>query len=211
MTPEQGLLELEQARQVETQYGWKFIRLLIALVDEYGPEYYYKAADHLGCQPRSLMNDASLGRNPASHYAEQLHLTRYHMEQVTGMMQDEAESWLLYAAENGLPARTLAHAIKQQESPRGEANPTGSAQSHATDTKVQTRQPTPQSATAPALYSQEAASHTLAGEDYDVPFAEPFFAGIEEPVQPFEVAEYIMNRWGKAFAVEVVTELERWW
>jgi hypothetical protein len=50
------------------------------------------------------------------------------------------------------------------------------------------------------------------GMDDDVPFThQPIRIDIAEPVKAFEVAEYIVSKWGKAFATEVAGEVSRWW
>jgi len=49
-------------------------------------------------------------------------------------------------------------------------------------------------------------------DDDEPPFCHQEIAiEIPEPVKAFEIAEYIVSKWGQPMAREVVEELARWW
>lgn len=222
ITPEQGLLDLEQCYRTEVSAGWLFIRKLAAYVDAFGPAYYYQVADHMGLSPKSLRDYASVARSPISHYAEQLGLSRTHAQAVLGLPEEEAKSLLLRAAEEGLSADWVRFEARTNKASRGldAVKPTGAPQMNGSNGHSQTHQPTTPNAPAPQSVAREEGYNYTEDIDDDVPFGLPPdpvsveelpFAALIEPVRPFDVAEYIIKRWGKAFFDEVVAEGGRWW
>ena len=229
MTPEQGLIDLEQERGRELLSGWAFARKLVAYMDMWGDDYVYQVADHLGRPgPKTLKNYASLARNPISHYAEGLGMARADASAVQGLPLEEAKALLLKASIEGHSddwLRFEARAKKNGVPPAGK-------EGNGMDERTYTTQVRPVE-TLTAI-DDGGTQHRANGADPyhgvtvpvfcdgcqlpadicrcdDVPFALP-----PDPIDgadndtPFDVAERVVKVWGVPFAKEVAGHIERW-
>lgn len=212
ITPQErmGLQDLAQARAREVQAGWEFVRKLVAYVDAFGDQYYVKVAQAVNLTPKTLFNYASMARNPISHYAEKLKLSRACASAVLGLPLEEARTLLLEAAENDYSDDWIR---AQARVPADRNKATGSAQTKENSDMDKTYHMEIAPATAPV-----SAPHTLSGAvavhrnwtpDDEVPFAEPELY-VDEADTPFDVAERIVDRWGVPFAKQVADEILRW-
>lgn len=221
MTPHEGLIDLETTYKKELAMGWAFIRKLALFVGEWGPGYIYQVADHLGKAPKTLQNYVSLARNPISHYAERLGLSRQHAGAVLGLDEEEAKALLLKAAEEGLADDWLRYEARARKLP-----PTGKEQTM--DVRTYEGQSTltaiddggtkhRENGVDPhyGVTVAEAAWDVGEGDETvyaDVPFClppDPIDAAAEDDTA-FDVAERIVAKWGPLFAKEVAAEIVRW-
>jgi hypothetical protein len=226
VTPEQGLIDLENTYKREVSAGWEFIRKLVAYVEAFGQDYYYEVADHMGLSPKTLRDYASIARNPISHYAEGLGLTRTHAQAVLGLVTEEAKALLLQSAEEGLSADWLRYEVRQRSaSMRIDApRPTGSAtaQGGSEMSKTYHATTTAQSSPVPVSYTaicDGATQHrhdaadpylgVVVAESDDVPFADPAFY-MDGNDTAYDIAERIVMGRGVAFAKLVAAEIVRW-
>lgn len=215
MTPEQGLIDLETTYKKELAMGWAFIRKLALFVGEWGPGYIYQVADHLGKAPKTLQNYVSLARNPISHYAERLGLSRQHAGAVLGLDEEEAKALLLKAAEEGLADDWLRYEARARKLP-----PTGKEQAMDVRTYGETLTAIDDGGTQHRANGVDPHYGVTVAEaawdeseySYEVPFClppDPIDAAAEDDTA-FDVAERIVAKWGPLFAKEVAAEIVRW-
>ena len=114
----QWLVTLGDLWQARTQAGWQFVKELQAGIDAHGKrrdksELYELAANQTGLSVKTLMNYASLARNPNSALAEDLGLDIAHADIVRGLDYDEAAALLTQAAEQSLSSAALGAVIRE--------------------------------------------------------------------------------------------------
>lgn len=223
MTPEQGLIDLETTYKRELAMGWAFIRKLALFVGEWGPAYLYQVADHLNRQPKTLQNYVSLARNPISHYAESVGLSRQHAGAVLGLPEEQAKALLLQAAEEGLSDDWLRYEARARKLPA-----TGK-EGNGMDERTYTTQVRPvETLTAiddggtvhrrngadpyPGVtVAEEPWDETAYSYGDDVPFALPPdpVDGAEDDTG-FDIAKRVVTRWGIKKAREVADHIMTW-
>lgn len=209
MTPEQGLIDLETTYKKELAMGWAFIRKLALFVGEWGPGYIYQVADHLGKAPKTLQNYVSLARNPISHYAERLGLSRQHAGAVLGLDEEEAKALLLKAAEEGLADDWLRYEARAKRLP-----PTGKQEAMDVRTYGETLTAIDDGGTQHRANGVDPWLGVCVAEaDCDeIPFTfppDPIDAAADDDTA-FDVAERVVAKWGVLFAKQVAAEIVRW-
>ena len=219
MTPEQGLIDLEATYKRELAMGWAFIRKLALFVGEWGPEYIYQVADHLGRSPKTLQNYISIARAPISHYAESLGLSRADAGAVVGLPEEQAKALLLQAAEEGLADDWLRFKAREYKLPPAGKETTMDVRTYGetltaiddggTQHRANGVDPY-QGVTVPVFCDGCQLPADICRCD-DVPFALP-----PDPIDgadndtPFDVAERVVLRWGVDYARQVALEITRW-
>ena len=222
LTPEQGLIDLEQTVRVERLAGWAFVRKLVAYVDTWGPGYLYQVADHLNRAPKTLQNYISIARNPISHYAEELGLSRADAGAVLGLPEEEARALLLTAAEQGQADDWLRYEARARKLPPTGKEKTMNERTYHTQVR-ETLTAIDDGGTQhrangadPHYGVAVATADTWDESEYsygDVPFAD---ALPPDPVEgaendtPFDMAERIVQARGVAYARLVAEEIGRW-
>ena len=222
-TEQDWLGKLAELSATETRAGWEFAKWLTWGVHEYS-RTVDDIAHQLGKKPKTLANIVAIMRNPGAQFAQDLnrehgsHLTYSHVMEVAGLVEEEKFALLTEAAEQGLSVKELSWLRYQQEQvnllPAGKL--TGSAPLNDNGINDRTCQANGEGPTVPVLESQidPSAGVCVWGMDEpdDVPFSHvPLSIDIPAPVKAFEIAEYIVSKWGKPMAREVVEELARWW
>lgn len=204
-TEQDWIAKLEELKSTERRAGWKFAEWL-----QWGCRHYSRTVEDIafqvGYSPHTLQNILSAMNNSAAQVAQDLDLTLTHAMEVLGLDDDEKIALLTEAAENSWSPSKLRFMVQQQRMVNlaSAGNSIEDAPLHDNSTNGQTHHNATESATAPFLLSQV--------EEDDVPFTHvPLSIDIEPPVKAYEVAEYIVNKWGKAFAAEVAGEVSRWW
>lgn len=232
-TEQDWIQKLEELKSTERRAGWEFARWL-----QWGCRHYSRTVEDIafqvGYSPHTLQNILSAMNNSAAQVAQALDLTISHAMEVLGLDDDEKIALLTEAAENAWSPSKLRFMVNQQRltSLITAGNAIGSAPLHDNPAKVETYQGDANKVAAPLCFVCRERNATLFAadgrllcaeccpppallnqeQDDDVPFSHaPLAIDIAEPVKPFEVAEYIINKWGKQFATEVAGEVSRWW
>jgi len=114
----QWIVELGEMWEARTQLGWNFVRKLQAGIDAFGKrrdksELYDLVSNQTGQSVKTLMNLASLARNPNSALAEELGLDYTHADSVRSLDYEEAASLLTRAAEQSLTVASLGAIIRE--------------------------------------------------------------------------------------------------
>ena len=114
----QWIVELGEMWEERTQLGWNFVRKLQAGIDAFGKrrdksELYDLVSNQTGQSVKTLMNLASLARNPNSALAEELGLDYTHADSVRSLDYEEAASLLTRAAEQSLTVASLGAIIRE--------------------------------------------------------------------------------------------------
>ena len=222
-TEQEWIGKLEELRNTERRAGWEFARWL-----KWGCHQYSRTvediATQVGYSPHTLQNILSAMNNSAADEALRLnvkydaHLSISHVVAVLGLPEEEKFALLAEAAENSWGADKLRFMARGQRMVNmlTAGKLTGSAPLHDNHSNAETYQDNAMTCTAPVLANQidPSAGVVVWGMDEpdDVPFTHvPLSIEIAEPVYPFEVAEYIRNKWGVPFAQQVVKEMALWW
>jgi hypothetical protein len=214
-TSEQEWIDkLEKLKLIERRAGWEFAKWLV-----WGVHQYSRTVDDIAAQvdykPKTLRNIIGAMKNRATTIAIDLGLSVSHAMEVLGLPDEEKQSILTEAAEKLLTPSDVRYMVHLLRKPVG-GNAIGSAPLNDNHSNDETYQTNGEGPTAPVLSSDidPSAGVVVWGMDEpdDVPFTHvPLSIDIPAPVKAFEVAEYIVNKWGKAFATEVAGEMSRWW
>ena len=230
-TEQEWIGKLEELKATERRAGWEFAKWL-----QWGCRQYNRTVEDIafqvGYSPHTLTNILSAMNNTAAPLAQELELSLSHAVAVLGLAEDEKAALLTEAAENSWGADKLRFVARGQRMTNLLSlggNATGSAPFNDSSTHAETYQYEQEDATAPGLCNRDGCYERASVEDRDgiaicadhyvteaqgddVPFSHvPLAIDIAPPVKPFEVAEYIVAKWGAKFAADVAGEVGRWW
>lgn len=200
--------------------GWRLAQWVAWGMDEYAID----AADlaiQIDRSEQTIRNYHSVMRNPAAKIAAGYGLSVSHAVEVLGLDAEEQASWLLRAREERWSTAKLRAELRNTRQPS-----TIQPLCHRC-LEIDTTTPATKVADNGLLlcdhhyYEQrgfvdpapDPTDYQYMDDDDDVPFSchQEISIDIAPPVKAFEIAEYIIGKWGQQMAREVVEELGRWW
>lgn len=185
-TREDWLAKVTELKSLHRGAGWKLAYWVAWGLEQYPDLTVEDLAIQLNRDAQTIRNYKSIMRNPAADLAQRFGLSVSHAVEVQGL--PDKEEWLRKATEGLWSCARLRAELRENR----------------VATLAQAGQ-----APAPAPY---APSYAPVDDDEEPPFCHQEIAiDIPEPVKAFEIAEYIVTKWGQQMAREVVEELARWW